>query len=161
MENNKGIFIAEQMASTKLVSKLRNGQQATDIENGAIVKLGELVAGEQDLYNTVAPEAATDTIYLVDGVELDARESLAVGLDNFVNKANNPFRLRRPVSGDRFSISKSMVSGAVAPGAILEASTTNKLTVNDAPTAGAVQFEVVEEWVFSGRAIDMVRLEVK
>ena len=157
----KGIFIAESMASTKLVSLLRNGVSGTDIENGSIVTLGDLEVGETDLYKIETPAAATDTIYLVDGVELDAEESLALGLDDFVNKADKPVRLRKPTSGDRFSISKSLVTGSPAVGDTLEADASNKLAKAEVPTEGATQFKVVADWIFSGRAIQMLRLEVK
>jgi len=42
---NKGVFIAENMMSTKVGSLLRSAQQATAIENGSVVKLGALVTG--------------------------------------------------------------------------------------------------------------------
>lgn len=157
----KGIFIAESMASTKLVSLLRNGVSETELENGSVVTLGDLEVGETDLYKVATPGAATDTIYLVDGVELEAEESMALGLDDFVNPADKPVRLRKPTSGDRFSISKSLVTGSPAVGDILEATTTNKLAKVETATQGATQFVVVADWIFSGRAIKMLRLEVK
>lgn len=159
MEKNKGIFIAEMMASTKLVSLLRNATQATKIENGMVVELDELVGGEADLYKVKKPEAGAKEIYLVDGVELGAEEGMTIGLDNFVNQPDVPFRVRKPLAGDRFSVSKSVITGSPAVGALLEAGTDGKLV--EGATEDAQAFEVVAEWVFSGRAIDMVRLEAK
>lgn len=161
MKKEKGIFIAEQMASTKLVSLLRNGVADAEIENGSVVVLDKLEVGEQDLYKVKTPTAATDAIYIVDGVELDSEESLAKGLDDFANKAGKPFRLRKPISGDRFSLSASMVTGSPAKGDTIEPEASKKLAKASAPTEGAVQFEVVEDWIFSGRGIKMLRLEVK
>ena len=106
----KGIFIAENMASTKVGSLLRSAQQSTAIENGSVVKLGALVTGEADLYQAEPITAVTDTAYFVDGVELMTDEQLTKGLDDFENPANKPFRVRKPMVGDRFSISESMIT---------------------------------------------------
>lgn len=162
MAIERGVFIAEGMASTDLVSLLRNGVQASELENGSVVKLGDLVVGENDLYNTEKIADATDEVYLVDGVELSADESTTQGLDDHVNVANKPVRLRKPVSGDRFSISSKMIDGAIEVGAIVEPAAGNKLAVADAPTDGATQFEVVDvDWLFGTRGIKMTRLVVK
>ena len=97
----KGIFIAENMASTKVGSLLRSAKQATAIENGALVKLDALATGEIDLYEAKAIAAITDVAYIVDGVELIADESTTKGLDDFENPANVAFRVRKPQVGDK------------------------------------------------------------
>jgi hypothetical protein len=161
----KGIFIAENMASTKLGSLLRSAQQATAIENGSIVTLGNLVNGEMDLYESAAVSANTDTIYFVDGVELLASEETTKGLDDFENPADKPFRVRKPMVGDVFSISESMISAigsTVVEGNLVETPASgNKLQEVTTATAG-VSFvaKIVKRWTFGSRAIPMVRLEV-
>lgn len=159
----KGIFIAENMASTKLGSLLRSAQLDTAIENGSVVKLGELVAGELDLYEAGAVTAITDSVYLVDGVELEADEQLTRGLDDFENPANKPFRVRQALKGDRFSISESVITGTVKEGEFVEIPATgNKLAAKATATEGATLVcKVVTKWVFGTRAIPMVRLEVQ
>ena len=163
----KGIFIAENMASTKVGSLLRSAQQATAIENGSIVKLGDLVTGEADLYNAEAIAAITDTAYFVDGVELIADEQLTKGLDDYENPANKPFRVRKPMVGDRFSISESMITAladTVVVGNIAEIAAGNKLAevaeATGATATATVVCKIVARWTFGTRAIPMVRLEV-
>lgn len=159
----KGIFIAENMASTKVGSLLRSAKKEGAIENGAVVVLGDLVAGEADLYEAGAVSAVGDAIYLVDGVELLADEQLTKGLDDFENPGGKPFRVRKPLSGDRFSVSVSAISGTPKVGEFVETPATgNKLTAAATPTAD-VSFvaEVKALWTFGTRAIPMVRLEVK
>lgn len=153
----KGIFIAESMASTDLVSLLRSAISKKEMENGSVINLGALVNLEDDLY-----EAAVVTdkkeVYLVDGVELQADERQRMGLDDFVNPADKAYRVRKPLSGDRFSVSVDVLDGAVAKDDILEANAGNKLVKVASATDGATSFKVVEEWVFGARLVNMVRL---
>lgn len=159
----KGIFIAENMQSTKLASLLRSGQQETSIENGMVVTLGDLIDLERDLYATEPVTANTDDIYLVDGVELQADEQLTKGLDDFENPAGKPFRLRKAVAYDRFSISTSVLDGTPEKGKFVETPASgNKLVVVDTPTADAsFVAEIVDVYVFGSRGIEMARLLVK
>lgn len=166
---NKGVFIAENMMSTKVGSLLRSAQQATAIENGSVVKLGALVTGEADLYQAGAIAAVTDTAYFVDGVELIADEQLTKGLDDYENPANKPFRVRKPMVGDRFSISESMITALandkVVVDNIAEIPATGNKLVEVAKATGATATatlvcKIVARWTFGTRAIPMVRLEV-
>lgn len=164
----KGIFIAENMASTKVGSLLRSAQQATAIENGSIVKLGDLVTGELNLYGSKAIEAVTDKAYIVDGVELIADENTQKGLDDFENPANKPFRVRKLAKGDIFSVSESMITALandkVVVGNIAEIAAGNKLVevakVTGVTATATLACKIVTKWTFGKRAISMVRLEV-
>ena len=165
---SKGIFIAENMASTKVGSLLRSAQQTTAIENGSLVKLGALVTGEADLYQAGAIEAVTDTAYFVDGVELIADEQLTKGLDDYENPANKPFRVRKPMVGDIFSVSESMITALandkVVVDNIAEIAAGNKLAEvakgTGATATATLVCKIVARWTFGTRAIPMVRLEV-
>lgn len=158
----KGIFIAEDMASTKLGTLLRSATQGTEIENGSVVVLDKLVEGENDLLVAEKVAANTDKIYFVDGVEVIASEEITYGLDDFENLPNVPFRARRPHPEDRFSISKSMITGTPKKGEFVETPATgNKLKAVVTATEGAsFVAKVVDEWTFGRRAIEMVRLQV-
>lgn len=164
----KGIFIAENMASTKVGSLLRSAQQATAIENGSIVKLGDLVTGELNLYQSEAIEAVTDVAYFVDGVELLADETTQKGLDDFENPADKSFRVRKPAVGDIFSVSENMITALandkVVVGNIAEIAAGNKLVEVAAATGATANASlvcnIVAKWTFGKRAIPMVRLEV-
>ena len=162
----KGVFIAENMASTKLGSLLRSAVQDTAIENGKVVVLGDLVNGELDLYEAGAVKTNEDVIYFVDGVELVADEQLTKGLDDFENVGDKPFRVRRPAVGDRFSLSEDMITfvggNEVTVGNVVETPASgNKLVEKEEATADAsFAAKILERWVFGARAIPMVRLEV-
>lgn len=165
----KGIFIAENMMSTKVGSLLRSAKQATAIENGSVVKLGALVAGELDLYEAGAVTAVTDEVYLVDGVELEADEQLTRGLDDFENPKNKPFRVRKPQVGDRFSVSEAMITALANDTVVVDniaeiPATGNKLVevtkATGATATATLVCKIVARWTFGTRAIPMVRLEV-
>lgn len=159
----KGIFIAESMQSTKLISLLRSGQQDTNIENGMVVTLGDLIGNQRDLYETRPVSTKTDDIYFVDGVELIADEQLTKGLDDYENIAGIPFRLRKAVAYDRFSISASVIDGTPEKGKFVETPASgNKLVVVDTPTEGASFVAKIEDvYNFGTRMIKMVRLVVQ
>lgn len=164
------IFIAENMASTKVGSLLRSGISAVDVENGNIQVLGDLAPNMgNDLYTTGAVTNITDAIYLVDGVELEYTEELTRGIDDYVNVANKPFRLRKPMVGDRFSISEEAITALAANGEVVvgncvetPAAGTNLAEVAPANVNASSSFvaTIVARWTFGTRAIPMVRLEV-
>lgn len=164
------IFIAENMASTKVGSLLRSGISAVDVENGDIQVLGGLAPNMgNDLYTTGAVTAITNVIYLVDGVELEYTEELTRGIDDYVNVANKPFRLRKPMVGDRFSISEDAITALAANGKVVvgncvetPAAGTNLAEVTSANVNASSSFvaTIVARWTFGTRAIPMVRLEV-
>ena len=165
----KGIFIAENMASTKVGSLLRSAKQAKAIENGSLVKLDGLVTGEIDLYNAKPIAAVTDVAYIVDGVEVVYDESTTKGLDDFENAANVAFRVRKPQVGDRFSVSEAMITAlandTVVVDNIAEIPATGNKLVEVAKATGATATatlvcKIVARWIFGTRAIPMVRLEV-
>lgn len=162
---NKGIFIAENMVSTDVGAYLRSGIQSTAIENGSIVKLNGLAEGKEEVYKTaVIATVATDQVYFVDGVELEYDEQLTRGLHDFENPKDKPFRVRRPVVGDRFSISADMI-GSFSSGSskYVQTNAGGKVkAVTSAPTLANFSFvaKIIAEWNFGTKAIPMVRLEV-
>lgn len=162
----KGIFIAENMVSTDVDAYLRSGIQSTAIENGSIVNLNGLAEGKEEVYKTIALTAdgvKTAPLYFVDGVELEYDEQLTRGLHDFENPKDKPFRVRRPVVGDRFSISTNMIASYNASTTThVKAAAGNKVTSATAGTTTNLSFvaKVIAKWNFGTKAIPMVRLEV-
>lgn len=160
----KGIFIAENMASTTVGSLLRSAVDATSgtllaRENGSIVKLNGLVDGENNLYKAISVTAATDVIYFVDGVVLDPDEHVTKGLDDYEVPAGKEFRVRKPMVGDIFSISEKHIAGLTKDDVVeMTDSGLAKKTTGTANTSFTAK--VIDKWVFGARAINMIRLEV-
>lgn len=91
---------------TKLVTlRYNDGTNYATIQNGSIVKLDSLIAGEKEVWKAVKP-TANDTLgklILVASPELmyDERK---VNLDEFINEAGNDARGYVICSGDIFSV---------------------------------------------------------
>ncbi|MFA7203942.1 MAG: hypothetical protein WC188_09595 [Candidatus Caldatribacteriota bacterium] len=156
----KGIFIAENMASTTVGSLLRSAVDTTKVrENGSIVALDGLVAGENNLYKAVDISAATDVIYFVDGVVLDPDEHVTKGLDDYVVPIGKEFRVRKPMVGDIFSISEKHING-LSKGDVVEMTDSGLAKKTTGTTNTSFTAKVIDKWVFGARAISMIRLEV-
>ena len=161
---NKGVFNAELMASTKVGSLLRSAKQATDIENGSIVRLDGLLDGEMHLYEAKPLTDIEQQVWFVDGVPLVYDEQVTMGKDDFVNEAGKAFRVRKPMVNDIFSISASMIDAiATAPvvGNVVESAVGNKVAEATTATATAsfvAEIEAVYSWGI--RDIKMARLVV-
>jgi len=156
----KGIFIAENMASTTVGSLLRSAVDDTKArENGSIVALNGLVTGENNLYKAVDIAAATDVIYFVDGVVLDPDEHVIKGLDEYEIPIGKEFRVRKPMVGDIFSVSEKCITG-LKEGEVVEMTASGLAKKTSGTANTSFEAKVIKEWVFGSRAIDMLRLEV-
>jgi len=109
------IFVAENMASTKLSSLLKTGRYQvagvdTAINNGCTVVLGAKDPNQREVYIVGATTAATDPIYIVDTPELIYSQEITQGLNNYNNAAGQLLRLRKPQVGDHFSVSARAIT---------------------------------------------------
>ena len=79
-------------------------QSDKELQNGAIVGKGELVTGEREIYTTL--EDYTGGMYLVLDTAWNADDSRMVNQneENYVNKANVPFRAYRLEKDMKFKV---------------------------------------------------------
>jgi len=114
------IFVAENMASTKVPSLLKTGRYQDGvgndlpINNGCVVTLGGLMANEKEAYVALATTAVTDEIYIVDAPEVIYSEETISGLNDYTNAAGQLIRLRKPQVGDSFAVSARAITPAGA-----------------------------------------------
>lgn len=121
-----------------------------DIQNGCVVKLGDLVEGHRDVYAAATP-AATDELWLAVGVELMYEERKAI--TDYINKANIPFRVERVKAGGTYAISVDglTASAEIAAGNVVVATAANKLTVKASSASGdTVVGKVIEVYTRAG-----------
>lgn len=104
----------------------------TAIDNGNVLKVGDLMDGEREIFEGSAP-AATDAlseVVLVASPEVmyDERKR---NLDEFFNEAGKPCRGYRLHKGDIFSVTKDALDGAAEPavGDVVELKAGTKLNV--------------------------------
>jgi hypothetical protein len=119
-----------------------NGQTATAIENGNVLKVGALMSNEREIFVGAAPAANDDLkdIVLVATPEVmyDERKR---NLDEFINEAGRACRGYRLHKGDIFSVTKDALDGVAAPavGNAVELKAGTKLNVAASATSGSTQ----------------------
>lgn len=99
----------DNMAATKVPSLIKSAkfyveEVATKIENGELVTIGSLVAGEREIHKATTPVAKDTYIGLVCTPELQYEENGYHGVDTFENAANKTLRVFILQKGDIFSI---------------------------------------------------------
>lgn len=114
---NYGVVRTDAVKATKAGNiksgRFYNGDTATAIENGNIVKLDSLIAGQRDLWKVVAPGGITaGNLYLVATPELIYDETLksSGALNQFRNEAGANITLVPLEVGDTFSISDACIT---------------------------------------------------
>ncbi|CAB1252187.1 conserved protein of unknown function [Ruminococcaceae bacterium BL-6] len=120
------------------------GDTATNLDNGNIVALSGLMAGEREIYKAVAPATATRDILLACGVELMYDESTYHGLEDYQNEAGKPFRAIALQSGDTFSATvEAFDSTPVVGNYVTVAAGSTKLTIKAEVTTETVLGKIV------------------
>lgn len=114
---NYGVVRTDAVKATKAGNiksgRFYNGTTATAIENGNIVKLDSLIAGQRDLWKVVAPGGITaGNLYLVATPELIYDETLksSGALNQFRNEAGENITLIPLEVGDTFAISDACIT---------------------------------------------------
>ena len=114
----------------------------TEIDNGNVLLLGDLMEGEREIYEGAAPAANSDLteVVLVDSPEVmyDERKR---NLDDYYNVAGKPCRGYRLHKWDVFSVTKDALDGVEEPeiGNVVELKAGTKLNVAASATGGSTQ----------------------
>lgn len=105
------------------------GDVMTDIDNGNVVKLGELEDGSREVYKGDTPSASDDlgAVVLIASPEMIYDETVR-GLDKFYNKAGRIARGYRLHKGDIFSVTADALEGTPALGNVVELADGTKLS---------------------------------
>lgn len=149
-----GIVRTDRMSGTKqpadlLSAKYLPAGTATAIENGRVVLIGALVAGEREVFTATTPAAnsALDSVALVASPELlfDERQH---NLDEFRNEAGEIIRCYKFRSGNIFSITAeaiddNTVAAGIAVGSIVELQASTKFSAVAVLTAQSTQVGTV------------------
>lgn len=86
-----------------------------DIENGSLVAMGDLVEGTNDLYNAEIPKTG-DRVFLVANPAWSYNDCRRVNQneDNYIIKANTPFRVYELNELDKFGVQDYGLSNATS-----------------------------------------------
>lgn len=140
-DNLMGTDVRSALVSVKYIKN--NAPMA--IENGHVLKVGDLLDSEREIFAGV-DVAANDKlaeVVLVVGPELLYNE-LKRRLDDYINVAGEPARAYRLHNGDTFSVTKDALAGAAEPavGDVVELAAGTKLNVA-AKAVGATEGSTV------------------
>ena len=172
-----GIFVAENMASTKLSSLLKTARYVagnplvpTAIQNGRVVVLGALEANQREVHVAADVAAATDPIHVVDNPEVIYSEEITRGLNDYINPAGITIRVRQLQVGDQFAVSGNAITALglvpVVGNFIVTPAAGNLWTEIAAPVGNeSVACQIVDSYVLGadmlgGRNITMYGVKV-
>lgn len=166
---NHAVIRTDRMAGTRLESELRSLRYVvvagsvktpTDIDNGNVVKLTALEAGQREVYEAVVPAANTklDEIVLVATPEVmyDERKK---DLADFYNEAGKIARGYKLHKNDCFSVTYDALEGTPTVGKLVELMAGTKMKVVASATSGSTQVGKVIALENDGRR-DLAVIEV-
>lgn len=137
-DNMVGTDVRAQLVSIKYMGA--DGQTATAIENGNVLKVGALMNGEREIFvgGAVAADDSLDDVVLVASPEVMYDEHKH-NLDEYINEAGKPCRGYRFHKGQIFSVTKEALSGAASPavGNVVELAAGTKMNVAASATSGS------------------------
>lgn len=127
-----------------------SGSAATAIDNGNIVLVGELMAGEKQIHKATTPAANSPRAQLaiVTTVEEDKKAVLKsdTNLEKYTNEAGKTLRGFRFHTGDTFSVSAEALDGTPKKGDAVEVQAGTKMKVVKTTTAASTQIgKIVDE----------------
>jgi hypothetical protein len=153
--------------SSSYHGNLESVQHTADLDNGSVVNIGNLVAGERELLAVAVPATAslgTAEVLLVANPEL----TYYVGqtMQDYYIPANTPARAYHLHAGDEWTVSSAAIDGgaAVAIGSYVVAQngSTRLLAQVAQPVAGANRFvgEIVESNYLGAYQVPCVTIRV-
>ena len=113
---------------------------ATDMKQGNVVKLNGLVEGEREIYNAVAPAAATDKIVVL--TTPFHPYSTSEDERTFTLKAGKPQRGHYLTSGDVITVTEDLIQGAATKGQFVVIQTSETLKASATAVESSVVFAV-------------------
>lgn len=151
----------DKMAGTDVRSYLASviylgvdGKTETEIENGNIVELGDLISGEREVYAAKAPTGTFDEtkMALVANPEVMYEEDKR-DLADYYNEAGKIIRVYKVHVGDIFSVTEEAFDGKVEKGAFVDtkanstklaSAESGKLKVIDIENVGKYKYYVIQ-----------------
>lgn len=126
-----------------------NGSTPTEIDNGNVLKVGSLMAGEREVFVGAVPAANTnrDEVVLIAAPEVMYDERLR-NLSDYFNVAGKIVRGYRFRSGNMFAVTAEALEGSFnasnAKGKIVELQASTKMKVVASLTSGSTQVGTIE-----------------
>ena len=136
---NKSIINIEKCQAV-YAGNIESMVHSADLDNGSVVHVGTLVAGEYDLRNVVVPTTAsitTEEIVVVASDEVIKDTYQSYTLSDFTNKTGKALKAYHVAPGDIFKVSADAITGTPEVGKyLIPANGATKLAVANDLTGG-------------------------
>lgn len=138
-------------------SLLKSVKLTDKLQNGSVVAIEGLVAGEREIHKTSKPEATTTYYGILCTPELMYDEKKQ--MNEFINDTDKPARAFIPQKGDIFSATVEAFSATPTVGQVVELAASNNLTVADTATSGSTQIgQIIEVDVVGSKTFYVVEV---
>lgn len=130
---NKRHFIVETsaVASARATGHIYSVKSATNMDNGMLAKLGNIVTGEREIFEVTAPKLGDKVVLINNPALIYEQYTTLQGAEyNYFNEAGSIVRAYDLIENDRFSVSVEAFT-AITPDTGLVVENTTNYIVND------------------------------
>lgn len=152
------IIRLDNVSATHDGSLLKSVKLTAPLQNGSVVEIGGLVAGEREIHSTTTPKATSTYFGILCTPELMYDEKKQ--MDEFVNVVDKPARAFIPTKGDIFSATVEVFSATPKVGDAVELATANTMKVAATATTDSTQIgKVIEIDVVGSKTFYVVEVQ--
>ena len=137
------IIRLDNVSATHDGSLLKSVKLTAPLQNGSVVEIGGLVAGEREIHSTSTPKATSTYFGILCTPELMYDEKKQ--MDEFINGVDKPARAFIPTKGDIFSATKEAFNATPKVNDAVELAAANTMKVVSPATSGSTQIGKIIE----------------
>ena len=152
------IIRLDNVSATHDGSLLKSVKLTTPLQNGSVVEIGGLVAGEREIHSTSTPKATSTYFGILCTPELMYDEKKQ--MDEFINGVDKPARVFIPTKGDIFSATKEAFNTTPKVNDAVELAAANTMKVVSPATSGSTQVgKIIEIDVVGSKTFYVVEVQ--
>lgn len=140
---SKAIIRLDNISATHDGALLKSVKLTKALQNGSVVAIKGLVAGEREIHETATPETSSTYFGILCTPELMYDEKKQ--MDEFENTIDKPARAFIPQRGDIFSATAEAFSAIPKVGQVVELGANEVMVVADTVTSGSTQIGSIIE----------------
>ena len=152
------IIRLDNVSATHDGSLLKSVKLTAPLQNGSVVEIGGLVAGEREIHSTSTPKATSTYFGILCTPELMYDEKKQ--MDEFINGVDKPARAFIPTKGDIFSVTKEAFNTTPKVNDAVELAAANTMKVVSPATSGSTQIgKIIEIDVVGSKTFYVVEVQ--
>ena len=152
------IIRLDNVSATHDGSLLKSVKLTAPLQNGSVVEIGGLVAGEREIHSTSTPKATSTYFGILCTPELMYDEKKQ--MDEFINGVDKPARAFIPTKGDIFSATREAFNTTPKVNDAVELAAANTMKVVSPATSGSTQVgKIIEIDVVGSKTFYVVEVQ--